>query len=133
MRIEQAGVKVIVPERYPTYPEVSKQAIYQVVLGLKRAHGELLHTVYVSRVMTTGRRHSPRVDYSYMTNPAPAKPIDSSLCAELTRKEAERLSEWLKRPNGAIPLGDRCTFEAVSGGGIYVRVLPYAHRRKERT
>ena len=43
---------------------------------------------------------------------------------ELNPGGVDKLRGWLVRPNGSLTMG-RVTFEAVEGGGVLVRTLPY--------
>jgi hypothetical protein len=46
---------------------------------------------------------------------------------QMSARDARLLEAWLKRPNGSLRLHSawRVTFEAVQGGGVLVRTLPY--------
>ena len=48
----------------------------------------------------------------------------------LSRRDRKELARWLASTNGGLWLGDRLTVEAVVGGGILVRTLPYRYVRR---
>jgi len=53
--------------------------------------------------------------------------IDREHIVGLSFKEREALIEWLKRPSGSH-CTPRATFEAVEGGGIFIRTKPYSYQ-----
>jgi hypothetical protein len=47
---------------------------------------------------------------------------------QISARDVDLLRSWLEWPNGSFGVGkrkDRVTFEAVQGGGVLVRTLPY--------
>lgn len=61
----------------------------------------------------------------------PSRPLDrlrsvDNHMVELSADDRRRLVAWLERPNGSLVF-DRVSFDAVEGGGVLVRTLPYQY------
>ena len=63
LSLKQDGVRVIVPDRYPTYSDHVKQAIRHRVEWLRKGYGDDLATVYVDRVLHQDAEY-PHIDGS---------------------------------------------------------------------
>lgn len=53
---------------------------------------------------------------------------DRDHIVQVDQSDRMKFWEFLKRPSGSLPLGNRLTVEAVQGGGILVRTRPYSYQ-----
>ena len=65
--------------------------------------------------------------------PRSARPFpDREHIVEVSLADTQKLREWLVRPNGSFPAGNRATLESVVGGSIWIRTRPYRYLERRR-
>ncbi len=53
---------------------------------------------------------------------------DREHIVDIYYRDMAELRTWMERPNGAHVVSDRVSFEAVEGGGVWIRTKPFRYQ-----